>query len=236
MGKLSFQHKIFWYFTLIISVIGIFAILVGGFHIVQTVFQEAKDRVAIDLRIAHNFLNQKLEKSVITLNLLADKQRLIDSLKKSQSISPDIKFWLERKRIESGFDVLTLCDKEGKVILRTRPPYYSGDSCLSNPLILKALQGKSVSGIVIVSSQKLKMEGEGLAEQAYIPFVSTPRAKPRPEKAETSGMFLMAAVPVWSLSGKIIGVLYGGALLNRNYQLVDYIRAVSYTHLTLPTN
>jgi len=224
MGKLSFQHKIFWYFTLIISVIGIFAILVGGFHIVQTVFQEAKDRVAIDLRIAHNFLNQKLEKSVITLNLLADKQRLIDSLKKSQSISPDIKSWLERKRIESGFDVLTLCDKEGKVILRTRPPYYSGDSCLSNPLILKALQGKSASGIVIVPSQKLKMEGEGLAEQAYIPFVSTPRAKPRPEKAETSGMFLMAAVPVWGVNGKIIGVLYGGTLLNRNYQLVDYIR------------
>ena len=224
MGKLSFQHKIFWYFTLIISVIGIFAILVGGFHIVQTVFQEAKDRVAIDLRIAHNFLNQKLEKSVITLNLLADKQRLIDSLKKSQSISPDIKSWLERKRIESGFDVLTLCDKEGKVILRTRPPYYSGDSFLSNPLILKALQGKSASGIVIVPSQKLKMEGEGLAEQAYIPFVSTPRAKPRPEKAETSGMFLFAAVPVWGVNGKIIGVLYGGTLLNRNYQLVDYIR------------
>ncbi|GAH96509.1 unnamed protein product, partial [marine sediment metagenome] len=59
---------------------------------------------------------------------------------------------------------------------------------------------------------------------AYIQFTPTPGARPRSEKAETSGMVLMAAVPVWAGNEEIIGILYGGILLNRNYRLVDYVR------------
>jgi len=223
MTKLSFQGKIFWYFTLVVIIIGAFVILVGGLYIFQTVFQEAKNRVAMDLRVAHNFFDKELEKTAVTLNLLAENQMVTDYLRKNQPLPSDVKSWLERKRVDSEFDVLSLCDKEGKVILRTRPPYHTGDFCNSNPLVLKAFQGKSVTGIVIVPPQTLRMEGEDLAEQVYIPFIPTPRAKPRPEKAEISGMFLMAAVPAWK-DGEIIGVLYGGSLLNRNYQLVDYVR------------
>ncbi|GAI92109.1 unnamed protein product, partial [marine sediment metagenome] len=68
------------------------------------------------------------------------------------------------------------------------------------------------------------MEGEDLFQQAYIQFTPTPGARPRSEKAETSGMVLMAAVPVWAGNEEIIGILYGGILLNRNYRLVDYVR------------
>ena len=224
MAKLSFRWKIFWYFTLVIVIIGTLVILVCGFQIFQIVFEEAKNRVAADLRVAHSFFDKKLEKMEATLSLIAENQLVIEYLRKNQQLSPVIKSSLERKRVDLGFDILTLCDKEGKVVLRTHPPYYTGDSCLPNPLISKALKGKSVSGIVIVPPQKLRMEGEDLVQQAYIPFKPTPRAKPRPEKAETSGMFLIAAVPVLLADGKVIGALYGGNLLNKNYHFVDYVR------------
>ncbi len=224
MIKLSFQRKIFWYFTLVVLLIGALVILVSRLHIFQVVLNETKSRVAIDLRIAHNFLDKEIEKLVITLDLLAEKQRLIDPLEKSQPISSDIRSWLEKKRVDSAFDFLTLCDRKGKVILRTRFPYYNGDFSLSNSLVSKAFQGKSASGIVIMPPQTLKMEGEDLFQQAYIQLAPTPGARARSEKAETSGMVLMAAVPVWGGNEEIIGVLYGGILLNRNYQLVDYVR------------
>jgi len=223
MVKLSFQRKIFCYFTLVLVLVGALAILVS-LHISQVVLNETKNRVAIDLRVAHKFLDKEIEKSVITLELVAEKQRLIDPLEKSQPIPADVRAWLEKKRVDSGFDFLTLCNEKGKVILRTRFLYNKGDFSFSNAIVSGALQGKSASGIVIIPSQALKMEGEDLLQQAYIQFMPTPRAKPRSEKAETSGMALMAAVPVWTKDERIIGVLYGGTLLNRNYQLVDYVR------------
>jgi len=224
MAKLSFQRKIFWYFTLVVILIGTLVILVSGLHIFRVVLKETKNRVAIDLRVAHNFLYDEIEKSALTLVLIAENRGLIDPLEKSQPIPPDVRSWLETKRVDSGFDFLTLCDREGKVVLRTRFPYHTGDFSLSNPLVAKASQGKNASGIVIMPAGNLRMEGEDLLQQAYTQLTSTPRAKPRSEKAETSGMVLMAAVPVWAGDGAIAGTLYGGMLLNRNYQLVDYIR------------
>ncbi|GAH20617.1 unnamed protein product, partial [marine sediment metagenome] len=203
--------------------VGALAILVS-LHTSQIVLNETKSRVAVDLRVAHKFLDKEIEKSVITLELVAEKQRLIDPLEKSQPIPADVRAWLEKKRVDSGFDFLTLCNEKGKVILRTRFPYNKGDFSFSNGIVSGALQRKSASGIVIIPSQALKMEGEDLLQQAYIKFMPTPQAKPRSEKAETSGMALMAAVPVWTRDERIIGVLYGGTLLNRNYQLVDYVR------------
>ena len=223
MAKLSFQRKIFCYFTLVLVLVGALAILVS-LHTSQIVLNETKSRVAVDLRVAHKFLDKEIEKSVITLELVAEKQRLIDPLEKSQPIPADVRAWLEKKRVDSGFDFLTLCNEKGKVILRTRFPYNKGDFSFSNGIVSGALQRKSASGIVIIPSQALKMEGEDLLQQAYIQFMPTPQAKPRSEKAETSGMALMAAVPVWTRDERIIGVLYGGILLNRNYQLVDYVR------------
>ncbi len=49
------------------------------------------------------------------------------------------------------------------------------------------------------------------------------RATPRAEKEETSGMALAAAVPVFS-GGDLLGILYGGVLLNRSQSMVDTVR------------
>jgi two-component system, NtrC family, sensor kinase len=41
-------------------------------------------------------------------------------------------------------------------------------------------------------------------------------------------MMLKAAAPVWNESGGLAGILYGGVLLNRNYQIVDKVRHLLY--------
>ena len=59
-------------------------------------------------------------------------------------------------------------------------------------------------------------------------FTPTPKAKPRIKDQETSGMVLKAAVPVFDENKKLLGVLYGGHLLNRDYRIVDRIKDIVY--------
>jgi two-component system NtrC family sensor kinase len=81
---------------------------------------------------------------------------------------------------------------------------------------------------MIVPREELQKEGSDLAERAFILFVPTPKAREVPADRETSGMMLKAAVPVGNDSGRLVGVLYGGMLLNRNYQMVDKVRDLLY--------
>jgi two-component system NtrC family sensor kinase len=75
---------------------------------------------------------------------------------------------------------------------------------------------------------EINKEGEGLAEQAFMIFVKTPRAAPRARDRETDGMVIKAAVPVFDSNDELLGVLYGGILLNRNYEIVDRIKDIVY--------
>lgn len=54
----------------------------------------------------------------------------------------------------------------------------------------------------------------------------TPLSKPRSTMTESSGMMLKAAVPVLNNRRDLVGVLIGGVLLNRNYEIVNKIKEV----------
>ncbi|MCX5905740.1 MAG: cache domain-containing protein, partial [Deltaproteobacteria bacterium] len=57
---------------------------------------------------------------------------------------------------------------------------------------------------------------------------ATRQARTPAEPQETSGMMLKAAAPVFTDTGRLLGVLYGGILLNRNYPIVDNVRDLLY--------
>ena len=224
MRGFSFQWKIFWFFALIVITIGVVATLIGVLYLNNTVFKEAETRVLADLRVAHNFLKKENEKLKIALLFLSENERIRKSIEKKGVSLQVLKEWLESKKDSLDLDILTLCDGKGKVILRTAPPYTAGDSCLDITSVKEALKGKSSSGIFVFSSDRLNIEGKSLAEKARIKLKPTPRARPCTEKTQTLGMCMLVAVPIFGDSGKVIGVLYGGNFLNRNYRLVDYIR------------
>ena len=89
-------------------------------------------------------------------------------------------------------------------------------------------QVEVVASTELLPEHRLIAEGEGLSERARTEFQETPLATPRNTEVETAGMVLHAAAPVLDSDHSILGVLYGGVLLNRNEQLVDEIRDVVY--------
>ena len=70
----------------------------------------------------------------------------------------------------------------------------------------------------------MEAEGGDLAERARFDLIPTPAARPTAELVRTDGMVVAAAVPVLDRQGTMVGILYGGNLLNRRYEIVDAIK------------
>jgi two-component system NtrC family sensor kinase len=134
----------------------------------------------------------------------------------------------QKIRVNESLDILTLTDGKGYVLLRARNPALSGDT-LDNEVMEWVLKhNEEVVATRILSLEELQKEGQSLVDQVMIRLVPTPKARPRADTVETSGMAIIAAAPVFDYKGNLIGVLYGGRILNRNYDIVDTVKDIVY--------
>ncbi|MDX1778951.1 MAG: cache domain-containing protein, partial [Thermodesulfobacteriota bacterium] len=188
--------------------------------------ERAQQRVKMDINSAWMVYNQRIETLALLVELTAKRDILIEEFKQKNS-SP-LQFLLEKVRIDNNLDFLTLTDARGFVVVRGRYPYTAGDDQSNDAMVAQSLGGEFISGTQILPQERLNKEGEGLAEQAFMMFVKTPRAAPRARDRETDGMVIKAAVPVFDNNDELLGVLYGGIQLNRNYEIVDRIKDIVY--------
>lgn len=212
---------------LLVVILGIALSAWVGIRLIgNTVLAQAQSKVKHDLASAWMVYNTKLEEIRSVVELTAERFFIREAFRTGElSLT-----WgeLERVRHERGLDFLTLTDSGGRVLIRTREPYTVGDDRSGDEPVRRALAGEVVQGTLLIPRERLLLEGTGLAEQAYMKPIPTPKAKPRLEAEVTTGMALLAAAPVRVEAGAALGVLYGGVLLNRNYELVDKIRETVY--------
>jgi two-component system NtrC family sensor kinase len=127
--------------------------------------------------------------------------------------------------LEEDLDFLTVTDAQGTVLLRAGNAGVVGDSQAGDELVAAALRtGEAVVGTAVFSPARLTLEGRALASAARIDLVETRGARPLAETVETDGLVLVAAAPVVDFAGEPIGVMYGGLLLNRRFEIVDKIK------------
>jgi two-component system NtrC family sensor kinase len=133
--------------------------------------------------------------------------------------------WLDRFHKAAAMDIAVVLDAAGKVIDRAGNPGHHGDSLADDPLVAEAIQQKkAVRGSIVLSADRLKAEGQDLAERARFSLLPTPAAHPTEEREQTDGMVAGAAVPIFGGAGRLVGIHYGGDLLNRRHELVDAIK------------
>ena len=224
---ISLRTKLIISSLAVIITCGLAVILVGIHFIGDGIISQAQDKVRIDLNSARHIYQDKLEKVDELVRLTAARFFIKNALLENDTET--LKRELEQIRKAESLDVLTLTDKDGRVIVRARNPSVHSDNQAGDELVKRALsQRETIAATVIVPRQELVKEGDDLAEQAYMRFIATPKAKPRPETEETSAMMIKAAAPVLGSEGSLLGVLYGGSLLNRSYTIVDDIKQTVY--------
>jgi len=217
-------------YLLVIAVIGIVFLAVGVWLIGNRIVAEAQEKVGFDLNSAREIYLGRLRHINDVVKLTADRKLLIDSFLSGQTTNAQGE--LGAVRLREGLDVLTVTDARGVVILRTSNPSQVGDDQRHDPLVAEVFRtGRPASATVILQAADLTLESPALAEQAYFRFIDTPKARPRPETEQTAGMMLKAAAPVLNDRGQLIGVIYGGKLLNRNYEIVDTVKETVYQNL-----
>ncbi len=225
--RLPIATKLVLSFLVIVAFISTIYMVVGIRLISNRILSEAQDKVRHDLNAARELYLGGQERLNSAVRLTANRFFLREALLSGDLDEAYHELWSVRK--QEGLDVLTLTDDKGKVILRTSYIDHIGDDQSGDELIKAVLEGhEPIASTILVSGDDLKQESPLLAKKAYFSFIDTPLAREREETEETAGMMLKAASPVFDDQNNLIGILYGGTLLNRNFEIVDKVKETVY--------
>ena len=225
------RNKLIISFVIVVVIIGSIATVVGIHLIGKGIITQAQDKVRTDLNSAREIYQGEVNNVRTIVRLTAERFYVKDALirKDYQRLNTEIATVRERESL----DFLTLLDAQGKVLIRPRNTALIGDDQTWSAIVKKALSQKdSFAGTEIVSKEEMLKCSPELTQQAYFKILPTPHAKPTDKTEETSGMAIKAASPVVDYNGNLLGVLYGGNLINRNYKIVDKIKDIVFEEQT----
>lgn len=123
---------------------------------------------------------------------------------------------------------LTVVDVAGVVRYRAANRPVRGDSLAADPLVARALDGTPCGGSQVFERSRLARENPLLAAAEPIRIIATPYARTTATTREERGLLLVAAAPLRSADGHIVGALLAGQLLNADARLVDTITRIVY--------
>ena len=221
----TIQFQLILAFSFAILVPSLITAYVGTKIISDQIFTRAETKTISDLNSAREIYRNKLTQIHSVTRLTAAR-----SLIKEAAARRDRTFLsrdLARTLVREHLDVLTMIDSTGAVISRGRNGGLFGDNLLHDMFLAHVIKTRQpMTGTEILSREDLLKESPALAEQAQMEIIPTPKAKPRQDHLETSGMVLLSAVPVLDDRENFLGVLLGGILVNRNFEIVDKINEI----------
>lgn len=225
--KISTKTKLALIFLATACFIGVVTSLIVNSIITNQIIFEAQERVKEDLNTARWVYASKIKDIDRTIRWTSARHVVLKKVIREKDVS-SIRDEFSRLMAEEGLNFLVLLDQKGTVIFRFQNPQVAGDSLIQDPFIRSALEKKGISGTQILSREELLKEGETLAQRAIFRLIPTPKERPTEKMEETSGMVLKSAYPVIDSNGQVLGVLAGGILLNRNYEIVDRIKDIVF--------
>lgn len=225
--KISLRNTQLFGYTIVVILMGTFTIFTGLSFITDTVMQEAKLKVQMDLNSA--WTAYKEDKALLQMNVsLVAQHELFRRALNDRSINPKVSKLLAELREKYKLDFLNLVNKNGTIIGTSGKPEALKRKVRYDPVIEEAFLGNVTSGTSLISRENLLLKSDELAEQAYIPILQTERAKPTGRTVEDRGMILETAIPILNDQNEVHGLIYGGILLNRRFDLVDRIRSTVF--------
>ncbi|KAB2919426.1 MAG: HAMP domain-containing protein [Dechloromonas sp.] len=177
-------------------------------------------KVRADLAVAHGYYERVAESVGGSIEALAASERLAARLRATPGNIEPLLAEVRRVRKLDFLDYLDI----GR----------SQQAAAEWPVVAAALAGRSATETEIFSARQLHALDPLLAERAMIPLLPTANARPDERQNEDRGLVMHSAAPVRDAAGRLVGVLVGGLLLNRNLDFIDYINQIVYPEGSLP--
>ncbi|WP_226417455.1 cache domain-containing protein [Dechloromonas denitrificans] len=102
------------------------------------------------------------------------------------------------------------------------------------PVIKAALAGTAGTDTELFSAAQLAAIDPELPARALTPLLATVNAKADSRQVEDRGLVIHSAAPVHAVDGRLLGVLAGGVLLNKNLAFIDRLNEIVYPEGALP--
>jgi two-component system NtrC family sensor kinase len=223
----SIKARLLKSFTVAILIPSLVTALVGVLMIRDQIYDQGQSRITSDLESAKEIYSNYADRLKDSLRIHATRMVIYGALERGESSG--LAAEMDRIRNAEKLDILTLTDTSGRVFYRTTNPTLVGDDQSKDPFVQYVLQKRApVSSTDIVPREELLKESSRLADQALMDITFTKMAGPSEKNRVTSGMAMKGGAPVFTGSGKFVGVLTGGILLNRNYSIVDKIQTTVF--------
>ncbi len=176
-----------------------------------------------DLNGAHEMYQTRVKQVKTSLSITTLGFAFISSV--SERNTTDLAIRIERMARLAELDFAGVITDEGRALSRLGPYAFPGpDSRAVAPVFKVVLEQRvAVSGTVVLGRDFLVGENPDLAERARIPLAAGPEGDASSVGEESAGMAIAAAVPIFD-GEALVGVLYGGVLLNRSETIVDTVR------------
>lgn len=219
----SIRSKLICSFLSIGLITGFVSLLVGTYLLYGSVFREAKNRVRLNLNATEEIYQTKINSIASTLTILSLQPGFRSDFRKRKI--PELISRLNSIAKHIDLDFLGLVTEEGRVLCRMgSDPLPSKTGKIANPVTALVFDRMApVLGTAVLSRQFLYAESPKLAERARIRLIPTNPTTQVAAGEETSGMALVFGIPLFDRD-VLIGVLYGGNLLNQSQTLVDAVR------------
>jgi len=219
----STRSKLIASFLGVSLLVGGVSLFIGGQLLYKAVLSEATNRVRLDLNTAREIYLTRLKTIKCPLSVTSLEPVFRSALKER-----DLSELIPRLEIVARLaelDFVGVVRKEGDTLCGVGKSSLRCKTVeITNPIAELVFDRMvPLSGTVVLSREFLSAESPELADRARIRLLPTPRAAPRDEKEETSGLALAAAMPVFE-KDELLGVIYGGVLLNRSTHIVDTVR------------
>ncbi len=234
---MDLQSRLAFGFLIAACLTGIFATVVSIWTINRNTIDEVENRVRQDINTAKLIYNNKIDKIMYLVQFTAEGSDLRELIYKN-----DINGMAHLKRLirkETGtqqgndhvfLDMLTVVDREGRVLFRAANPGISGDNLLNDPVVRNCIRSKiPLSSTELMPIKNILRENPALSNRAQTDIIKTPLSADIREDKLVDGMVMKVAYPLIDKNTNVLmGVLIGGVLINKDNEIVDRIKETVY--------
>jgi two-component system NtrC family sensor kinase len=201
------------------------------FYLQSTLSQAVQHRVQRNLHSARAMYEGRIRHVTGCLQAAALSNDVLAAAAAPGDPGDTVQKLLLQVRDAGAMDFVAILDHRGCVRVQAESAAAQGGDLSENGLVAAALgTQRPASGTARVPGAQLRQISDSLAARARVDLVPTPEADPSRAASCTDGLVAAAAVPLRDAQGTVLGLLYGGELLNQQEDLVDSIRdAIFYS-------
>jgi two-component system NtrC family sensor kinase len=234
--KIDLQSRLVVGFLIATCLTGFFATIISVWTINRSTIAEVQNRVRQDINTAKLIYNSTLQKITSLIQFTAEGSDLHEpvtghDIARMGHLRALIRQGTDAQSQDNHIflDMLTFVDNGGNVLYRAGNPEIRGDNLLHDPFVRNCIEKKTpLSSTELMSIESILRENPALSERAKTDIIKTPLAAEITGDKLSEGMVMRAAYPIMNKQKKLLGILIGGVLINKDNVIVDQIKETVY--------